>query len=500
MTKGNDSSSLLCYIAILTVSWSILSLQISMNLDIWYPTNTTNLMWWNDGGDGRERVDVELLNETMRLLISSTPVQTRPNIKISGGPSHMIGYQFEHCEVSCNYVNDGGDCDGSFGSSDPSKGISLTMESITNYPQHDYLTSKRNNRVVMNTQLISDVPVHYNNWEYRYMRPIEYDIKPESAMASSFISNCGASSFRMRAIDLLREHNITIEQYGNCGNTRKADENDKLNAISRHVFTLAFENSEEEDYVTEKFFQSYEAGTIPVHLGAPNIDDYAPLPETYLHLRTIDDVPTIAMRMHEVYNSEELKRHYLRYKTMGLSYEFKALTDMTVPHTFCQACYAFADDKNELRRRGGEGAARDGGTNDTASACRMKIPGTSSSTTAHRYYVRERTQFVYRDLFVVSKFDGLDDVTYDDFLTNIYGVFHSYRPTWTYYRDGMGRNSIDGNITDIFELRVHRLCDKYTNVKTCLYSNDSPLVLRDDVSLRRWLIENPCGELAVVFV
>jgi hypothetical protein len=171
---------------------------------------------------------------------------------------------------------------------------------------------------------------------------------------------------------------------------------------------------------------------------------------------------------------------------------------MTIPHTFCQACYIFADDKNDLRGR----ARRGGGDNATAT-CRATIPSRASTTTVHRYYVRERTQFVYRDLFVSSKFESFDDVTYDGFLANLIGVvFDSYRPTWTYYRDERGHNLKDGggNATEPFALRVHRICDRYTNVKTCLYSNDSPLVLRDDVSLRKWLAENPCGELAVVFV
>ncbi|RVW61210.1 putative fucosyltransferase-like protein [Vitis vinifera] len=36
---------------------------------------------------------------------------------------------------------------------------------------------------------------------------------------------------------------------------------DKVQALKRYKFSLAFENSNEEDYVTEKFFQSLVAGT-----------------------------------------------------------------------------------------------------------------------------------------------------------------------------------------------------------------------------------------------
>uniref|UniRef100_A0A7N0T1S7 Fucosyltransferase n=1 Tax=Kalanchoe fedtschenkoi TaxID=63787 RepID=A0A7N0T1S7_KALFE len=38
-------------------------------------------------------------------------------------------------------------------------------------------------------------------------------------------------------------------------------------------FSLAFENSVEEDYVTEKFFQSLIAGSIRMFFGAPNIQE-----------------------------------------------------------------------------------------------------------------------------------------------------------------------------------------------------------------------------------
>lgn len=37
---------------------------------------------------------------------------------------------------------------------------------------------------------------------------------------------------------------------------------DKVEALKKYKFSLAFENSNEEDYVTEKFFQSLVAGVL----------------------------------------------------------------------------------------------------------------------------------------------------------------------------------------------------------------------------------------------
>lgn len=41
---------------------------------------------------------------------------------------------------------------------------------------------------------------------------------------------------------------------------------EKVETLKRYKFSLAFENSNEEDYVTEKFFQSLVAG---IHIKSP---------------------------------------------------------------------------------------------------------------------------------------------------------------------------------------------------------------------------------------
>ncbi|MQL93495.1 hypothetical protein Taro_026137 [Colocasia esculenta] len=71
----------------------------------------------------------------------------------------------------------------------------------------------------------------------------------------------------------------------------------KVETLKRYKFSLAFENSNEEDYVTEKFFQSLVAGAVPVVVGAPNIQDFAPSRGSILHIRNVDDVESVASRM-----------------------------------------------------------------------------------------------------------------------------------------------------------------------------------------------------------
>ena len=62
----------------------------------------------------------------------------------------------------------------------------------------------------------------------------------------------------------------------------------KHGVLRRYPFYLAYENSNDADYVTEKVFDALESGVLPVYYGAPNVDDFvppgAPSPHTYLPL------------------------------------------------------------------------------------------------------------------------------------------------------------------------------------------------------------------------
>lgn len=59
-------------------------------------------------------------------------------------------------------------------------------------------------------------------------------------------------------------------------NSYKGYAPDKIKALSESYFALAFENTRYPYYVTEKIFDVMKAGTVPVYLGAPNIEEFVP--------------------------------------------------------------------------------------------------------------------------------------------------------------------------------------------------------------------------------
>jgi len=58
----------------------------------------------------------------------------------------------------------------------------------------------------------------------------------------------------------------------------------KLETLARYKFALCYENMAMPGYVTEKLFDCFFAGTIPVYLGAPDVREYVP-DDTFIDMR-----------------------------------------------------------------------------------------------------------------------------------------------------------------------------------------------------------------------
>jgi len=92
----------------------------------------------------------------------------------------------------------------------------------------------------------------------------------------------------------LDETNVEFHLYGRGWNTKrpfnlqdkwqswkrfdsyKGEIKDKLEVISKYKYCLAFENAVAPGYITEKIFDCFLAGCVPVYYGAPNIEKYIP--------------------------------------------------------------------------------------------------------------------------------------------------------------------------------------------------------------------------------
>ncbi|XP_063940015.1 glycoprotein 3-alpha-L-fucosyltransferase A isoform X2 [Daucus carota subsp. sativus] len=305
-------------------------------------------------------------------------------VYVSGSNEDM-----KSCAVGCKlgFIRDK-KADATFGAAKTDKGpfVLRSMEPVSYYPENniDY-ARRRGYAYIMTTSLSSDIPAGYFSWaEYDIMAPLQP--KTENALAAAFISNCVAHNLRLQALEGLKAANITVDSYGACYRTRDGDVN-KVDTLKRYKFSLAFENSNEEDYVTEKYFQSLVAGAIPVVVGAPNIQDFAPLPGSVLHIKEVKHVEPVAKTMKYLADNPDAYNQSLRWKFEGPSDSFKALLDMAAVHSSCRLCIHIATMMRE---------EEENNLNLTERPCKC----TRGLETVYHVYVRERGRFEMESIFI----------------------------------------------------------------------------------------------------
>lgn len=194
------------------------------------------------------------------------------------------------CDVPCHFRMAGmaPNYDAGFGLDRSVHGgamVLINMESTSNYPMIDVARAKLDGwDIVMTTRLDSDVPAGYLSWagaacsclktatalhhsflpcacyflphllqhhhlfssgecacvsaEYMFMRPLS----EKQADVAAFISNCGAKSIRLQALEVLNK-TVNIDSFGRCMHNADTAER-KLDALLRYKFSLAFENSQ----------------------------------------------------------------------------------------------------------------------------------------------------------------------------------------------------------------------------------------------------------------
>lgn len=124
---------------------------------------------------------------------------------------------------------------------------------------------------------------------------------------------------------------MPVDSYGKmlCNQDSQIGPGQKLkhDLIARYKFTLAFENSVCEDYVTEKFFDPLLVGSVPVYLGAPNVEEYAPGENCYIDVTKFENPRALATFLVDLAADDEAYTRYLQWKSLPLCSRFIAMTE-----------------------------------------------------------------------------------------------------------------------------------------------------------------------------
>jgi hypothetical protein len=150
--------------------------------------------------------------------------------------------------------------------------------------------------------------------------------RPVAMLISSRIDKSGRRAY-------LRElsRHIGIDSWGRFMRNRTLPKDawrpSKLELIRRYPFTIAFENSIAEDYVTEKFYDPLVVGSVPVYLGAPNVRDFAPGEQCYIDARDHDGPRALAAYLTSLLNDRAAYAEWLAWKSRPLRPAFRQWLD-----------------------------------------------------------------------------------------------------------------------------------------------------------------------------
>ena len=165
------------------------------------------------------------------------------------------------------------------------------------------------------------------------LRPLKYTTAQkgngERGLVMYIQSDCGTPSDRDAYVTELMKY-VQVDSYGKCLHNKDLPEKlvdpvtgmnspDLLDIIGSYKFVLAFENAVCQDYITEKFWRSFEAGSVPIYKGSSSIKDWAPSNHSVIVVDDFDSPQKLGEYLKLLDANDEEYEKYLSYKTLGVS-------------------------------------------------------------------------------------------------------------------------------------------------------------------------------------
>jgi hypothetical protein len=229
--------------------------------------------------------------------------------------------------------------------------IAWSMESQVNYPRLADPDFMRRFDYTMTYRLDSDFPTLYVGPSLLTNLGRPPQDKTEAAPAVYVASSPYNQSGRNEYVRELMRH-LQVDSYGRVLHNRSLPEDrgreTKLATIARYRFTLAFENSITDDYVTEKFFDPLVAGSVPVYRGASNVQCFAPGDHCYINVADCRDPAELAEYLLHLCAHPAQYAEYLTWKDRDLRPQFLRLVETQRRPALCRLCSALVrGDKGE---------------------------------------------------------------------------------------------------------------------------------------------------------
>lgn len=224
--------------------------------------------------------------------------------------------------------------------------VAWSLECEANYAQLRDPAYMRQFDLTMTYRLDSDLPIAYTTYYGtvdNLARALRTPAKPKTPgnLATLFISSGMNRSGRIEyAAELMRR--LDVHAYGKVLRNRCIPDDQwrpsKLDIIANYQFDLGFENAIAEDYVSEKFFDPLVAGTVPVYLGAPNVDRFAPGDHCFINTADFSGPTELAEYLTYLQGRAAEYHAYLAWKNRPFRSEFLSLLEGQREPPFARLC------------------------------------------------------------------------------------------------------------------------------------------------------------------
>lgn len=124
------------------------------------------------------------------------------------------------------------------------------------------------------------------------------------------VSNGYASEYRVRLFEQLSKYK-RVDSGGRFMNNIGGPVNDKREFDAMHKFSICCENSSHPGYTTEKLYQAFEARTIPIYWGDPEVSRVFNT-RAFINANDSQSVEEVVKRVIEIDQNEELYHRMLR--------------------------------------------------------------------------------------------------------------------------------------------------------------------------------------------
>ena len=110
----------------------------------------------------------------------------------------------------------------------------------------------------------------------------------------------------------------------------------------RYRYCIAMENSIAKDYVTEKVYDAFAAGCVPIYVGAPNIQEFIPTMDSIIDFREFGSAELLAEELRRLSSNETAYMEKFEWQkhpeTWGKEFNQLQAHAKKESHTQCQLC------------------------------------------------------------------------------------------------------------------------------------------------------------------